>query len=277
MQHTSGDLPSMRTLLLERERCWLRIWLNRPERRNALSREMTDELSAALDLALGDPDVRGIVVRGKGGVFCAGGDLKSFNAAGGADDRAAVVADSRAGGVLFNRINQYPKPVIMLVEGAAIAGGLGLACTGDLVIATADARFSLTETMLGLVPAQIAPFVIGRVGLSRARQLTLTAARFDGRAAEKFGLVHKVADDGPHLEALARAALKDMERCAPDANAATKALLLAAPGLPPERMTDVAAETFADALLGEEGREGVAAFVDKRSPRWAVMDGDETL
>src|SRR5690606_24345836 len=123
----------MKALLLERDGRWLRIWFNRPARRNALSAEMAAALSEALARARRDPAVHGLVIRGKGGVFCAGGDLKAFDAAGGAGDRAAVVADSRAGGALFRQLDTFPKPVVMLLEGAAIAGGLGLACTGDVV------------------------------------------------------------------------------------------------------------------------------------------------
>jgi isohexenylglutaconyl-CoA hydratase len=218
-----------------------------------------------------DRAVRGITLRGKGGVFCAGGDLKGFKAnyQGGAQSVEHVAASSRAAGEMFDLINEMPQVVVMLVEGAAIAGGLGMVCTGDVVAVTRDAKFSMTETTLGIPPAQIAPFVAQRLGLRTARRLMLTAARFDGAEAGRLGLADHVADDVAGLEEVEADVKSQVMRCAPGANAATKEIVLATRHLDRNDMLDLAARGFATCMLSDEGREGVASFLEKRKPAWA--------
>jgi isohexenylglutaconyl-CoA hydratase len=263
--------PALNTLILEKDRAFLRIWLNRPERRNALSEEMASELATAFDHAAKDPVIRAVVLRGAGGTFCAGGDLKGFGAQ---LDRDVVVSGSRSGGALFQYINRFPKPVVVLLEGAAIAGGLGLACAADVVVATRNTRFSLTETLLGLVPAQIAPLVVDRIGTAQARYLTLTAARFDAETASRLGLVHLLAEDADHLEQIANDLLNGIGRCSPNAMALTKQILHECVRWPVERRPDIAAEHFADALLSEDGQEGLRAFAERRDPMWVEQTGE---
>lgn len=263
-------LPETKTLLLERDGFWLTIWFNRPEARNALSQELTEELRAVLRAVRDDRAIRGITLRGKGGTFCAGGDLKGFKAnyQGGAQSLADVAASSRAGGELFDLINEMPQVVVMLVEGAAMAGGLGMVCCGDVVAATREAKFAMTETTLGIPPAQIAPFVAQRLGLRIARRLMLTAARFDGDEAGRLGLADHVVDDAAGLEAVEAGVRRQVQRCAPGANAVTKEILLATRHLDRDAMLDFAARGFAGCMLGEEGREGIASFLEKRKPAW---------
>ncbi len=265
------EYPQTERLLLEFEPGWLTIWFNHPESRNALSSELSAELRAVLDIARTDTAVRGITLRGKGGVFCAGGDLKGFRTlfSGGAQPHEDVAAMSRSAGELFAMIDSMPQVVVMLVEGAAMAGGLGIVCTGDVVAVTREAKFALTETTLGIPPAQIAPFVVHRLGLRIARRLMLTAARFDGADAGALGLADYVVDDAAGLDAVAAQVKAQVMRCAPGANAVTKNIVLAAPHLEREAMLDLAADGFTRCLLGEEGREGVSAFLEKRKPRWA--------
>jgi isohexenylglutaconyl-CoA hydratase len=162
-----------------------------------------------------------------------------------------------------------PQVVVILVEGAAIAGGLGLACAGDLVVVTRESRFALTETTLGIAPAQIAPFVVQRMGLSVARRLMLTAARFDGEQAQRIGLADQVVDDVDALDEAEQKIRTRVMRCAPGANAMTKELLLATTRLEPQAMLDLAAERFAEGMLSDEGREGILAFIEKRKPSWS--------
>jgi isohexenylglutaconyl-CoA hydratase len=269
-------LPETTTLVLEPGDGWLTIWFNRPDARNALSDELTAELRAVLDAVRGDRTVRGITLRGKGGVFCAGGDLKGFrtNLQGGGgggeqDAQAAVEAISRKGGELFEAIDTMPQVVVILVEGAAMAGGLGIVCCADVVAVTRDAKFALTETTLGIPPAQIAPFVVRRLGLSVARRLVLTAARFDGEEAGRNGLADYVVDDAAGLGRVEAEVRAQVLRCAPEANAATKEIVLAAPHLGAEEMRALAARGFARCLLGPEGMEGISAFLGKRKPAWA--------
>ena len=264
-------LPPTNTIETDVRHAWLTIWLNRPEVRNALNEEMVGELRSVLNAVQDDRSVRGITLRGRDGVFCAGGDLKAFQSdfQGGAESHELVAAASRRTGELFRLVNEMPQVVVILVEGAAIAGGLGLACAGDLVVVTRVSRFALTETTLGIAPAQIAPFVVQRLGLSAARRLMLTAARFDGEEAQRIGLADQVVDD---VDALDEAELKiraRVMRSAPGANAMTKELVLAAARLEPQAMLDLAAERFAEGMLSDEGREGISAFIEKRKPSWS--------
>lgn len=266
-----NSLPTCDHLHLDRDRQWLTIWLNRPEVRNALSQELVAELRAVLEAVRGDRSVRGVTLRGKGGVFCAGGDLKGFRAnyQGGSETADDVAASSRAGGELFDLINEMPQVVVILVEGAAIAGGLGIACTGDVVAVTSDAKFSLTETTLGIPPAQIAPFVVQRLGLSVARRLMLTGARFDGAEAGRLGLADHVVEDAAGLDQVDAEIRRQVMRCAPGANAVTKEIALATRHLDRPAMLDFAARGFAECMLSDEGREGIASFLEKRKPAWA--------
>jgi len=269
-----GAYPETSTVLLEHEGAWLTIWLDRPETRNALSSEMADELMAIAHVLHQDETIRGVTLRGRGGTFCAGGDLKGFREIVSGDMATdEVVALSRRAGELFHLVNELPQATIMLVEGAAMAGGLGLACAGDFLIATADALFALPETMLGIPPAQIAPLVVQRIGPSAARRIMLSGARFDGTQAHRIGLVDELAADADDLKARELAIRAGILRCAPGANAETKKLVLAATRLDRDAMMDMAADSFARCLTGPEGKEGIAAFLEKRKPSWA--DGGE--
>lgn len=263
-------LPETSHLVLEADGSALTIWLDRPEAKNALSTGMIEELHAVLDAVRDDRAVRTLILRGRGGVFCAGADLKGFASDQGGEPEAAEVArNNRAFGDLMIKLNEQPQVVVMLVEGAAIGGGLGLACTGDVTIVTRDARFRLSETSLGIPPAQIAPFVTERVGLTQARRLMLTGARFEGEEAVRYGIGHLLAQDAADMEAQCAGVLEQIALCAPGANAVTKAIVFEATRLPRSEALDFAARGFAECMLSDEGREGVSAFVEKRRPAWA--------
>ena len=139
----------------------------------------------------------------------------------------------------------------------------------DVAIAHHQAQFGLPETSLGLIPAQIAPFVVKRIGLTQTRRLALTAARFDGEEAGRLGLVHFVERDAHAMAERLSDVLEQVLRCAPGANATTKALLLATADVPLGALLDQAAEAFSTAIVGTEGVEGTLAFVQKREPVWA--------
>lgn len=264
------QLPDPKLLRLEHSGSTLRIWLNRPDARNALSDEMVQELVEVLDAVRDARSLRSIVIRGEGGIFCAGGDIKGFkNVMQGTMDADGVAASNRSFGDFMLKVNEQPQVVIMLVEGAAIGGGLGLSCVGDVTIVASDTKFRLSETSLGIPPAQIAPFVVERVGLTRARQLMLTGARFDGRQAYEFGLAHVVVEDGDALEAHCANILEQIAACGPVANATTKAILFETTRRTRPQALDFASRGFADCMLGDEGREGIAAFVEKRAPAWS--------
>lgn len=268
-------LPDTRHLELDLQRDWLSVWLNRPEARNALSAEMASELRAVAGILHNRSDIRGVTFRGRGGVFCAGGDLKGFRfLMQQGVDHAEVAAFSREAGLLFHEVNELPQVTVMLVEGAAMAGGLGLVCAGDVIAVTRDAQFALTETMLGIPPAQIAPLVVQRIGLSAARRIMLTGARFDGAEAQTIGVADHLAEDAAGLDTFEAGIRAAVQRCAPGANAATKRIVLAAPHLNRAEMLDTAADGFAECLLGAEGQEGVRAFLEKRKPVWAQTAGN---
>jgi isohexenylglutaconyl-CoA hydratase len=264
-------LPTTNTLALDREDGVLRIWFNTPETRNALTAEVVGELSAVLEAVREDRTIRALVLRGKGGVFCAGGDIKGFKSGlQDVGDAVAIARSNRAFGALMCKLNELPQVVVMLVEGGAIGGGLGLCCVGDVTIVEKQTRFQLSETSLGIPPAQIAPFVLERVGLTQARRLMLTGARFGGEEAVRLGIGHLAADGGEELERLCQEALAQIANCAPGANAATKAIAFETMRRARADALDFAAESFARCMLSDEGREGVAAFLEKRKARWAV-------
>ena len=267
-------LPKFEHVRVEQRGPRLHVMLNRPEARNALSREMVTELMAVAEFLEKNREIGAVVLRGAGGVFCAGGDIKGFKASfeapkpkRGKPDPIAV--NNRRFGKFLIQFNGLPQTVVAAVEGAAIAGGLGLMSVADVVIATAETKFALTETSLGIPPAQIAPFVAARIGVPKARLLALTGARFEAHEAARLGLVDVVCDDAAGLEATLKEILVDIGRCAPGANAATKRLLLASLTTPRGKLLDQAAKDFAACLRGDEGREGVSAFLEKRPTRWA--------
>jgi isohexenylglutaconyl-CoA hydratase len=268
------QLPETQSLILERQGSVLKIWLNRPQAKNALSEEMTDELHLVLDAVRADRSIRTIVLRGKGGVFCAGGDIKGFKSDMQAVSAEQVAKSNRSFGDLMIKINEQPQVVIVLVEGAAIGGGLGLACVADVTLVTADARFRLSETSLGIPPAQIAPFVRERVGLTQARRLMLTGARFQGEEAVRLGIGHQVSMDADDLEAQCQVILGHINACAPGANAVTKGILFESLRRPRAEALDFASQGFAQCMLSPEGLEGIAAFVEKRKPSWADQTND---
>lgn len=262
-------LPHVTALDLDLSGGWLTIWFNQPDSRNAMTQALTEDLLAVLDAVRDNRDVRGITLRGRGGVFCSGGDLKSFrNTLQSLDDPDAVMVASKRGARIFDTVNTMPQVVIAVVEGAAMAGGFGLACCADVAIVHADAKFAFTETAIGLTPAQIAPFVIQKLGRATARRLMLTAARFDGRMAAELGFADIVAETTDDLEAAEVNIRRQTLRSAPGAVADIKSLIHDLPNLDRAAQIQAAAENFTARMLSDEGREGIASFLEKRKPNW---------
>lgn len=266
---------SCKTLDLSSKNGVLHLMLNRPKQRNAINETMISELEKVMAALASDLTTRIVVIRGAGGSFCAGGDLKDFQRNyQGADNVERVAGENRRFGRLLSAINTLPQVVIILIEGAAMGGGVGLTCLGDISICTTDALFSMTETGIGIPPAQIAPFVVQRIGLTQSRRLMLSAARFDGVEAMRLGLVHQVVDNNQTLNAAAQAVIAQVLRCGPHANAAAKEILRSCLEAPLEDTLDMAAIRFAEAIKGDEAREGIAAFHDKRAPAWVLARKD---
>lgn len=242
--------------------------LNRPEQRNAINSRMADEFASTIDWLAGNEDIRVVVLRGAGGHFCAGADIKERHAMSDTDEGVAEIAErNRKGGLAFLAFEALPQTTIAAVEGSAFGGGLGYACLTDITIVTRNARMGMPETTLGVAPAQIAPFVVKRIGLSRARQLMLTGERFDGGLAYEYGIAQYFCEDG-ELDQAVDEVVRRVLQCGPRANAATKEILLRVGSLPGPEMAAFSARIFGELNAGDEGKEGQRAFREKRRPAW---------
>jgi methylglutaconyl-CoA hydratase len=245
------------------------LWLDRPAVRNAFDEAMIAELTGALHALAQDAAVRLVVLRGRGGVFCAGGDLGWMRRQG-AMSQAQNEEDAYALAAMLKALYDLPQLSIVCVEGAAMGGGVGLVAAADVAIAVQDAKFRFSEVRLGLTPATISPYVIEAIGPRMARALFASGEGFDGAYAEKIGLVQYLVEDAQafapliaHLAGLAGAA-------APGAVRDAKALVRDVTGRPiEEALLRETARRIAARRADPEGQEGLAAFLEKRPPRWA--------
>jgi len=246
--------------------------LNRPEKRNALTDDIVAQLTSLCECIAADASVRGLVLRGAGGTFCAGGDFSGFQAlmreplAAGQDPIAVY---NRKFGTLLERLATLSVPTIAVVEGAAIGGGCGLAAVCDRVLVADDASFATPEVTLGLPPAQIAPFIVARIGAKEARWLMLTGAQLSAGDALCLGLADEVATSSL-LSALLVRELAQLKTAEPNAVRATKRIVVDAGlrGLP--AVLDSAADAFAVALRSGKVKEGLTAFGQKRAAAWCT-------
>jgi methylglutaconyl-CoA hydratase len=242
------------------------LTLDRPEVGNALNDEVVQRLGDALDAAAADAAVRVVVLTGAGKVFSAGADLrwmKSMRDAG----AAANADDARRTQALFARIATLPRPVVARVNGPARGGGVGLLAAADVVVMAAEAHFAFTEVRLGIVPAMIAPFVVARLGPARARRLFLTAETFGAAEALAWGLADRVAP-AADLDAAVGAVTADLAKGGPQALAHAKRLVEDVVTLPGAEVGPMTAALIARLRAEPEGQEGMAAFLEKRPPRW---------
>ena len=266
-------LPETKTLLTRFEGGVLHITFNRPESRNSMSPEMLADIEAVFAAIAADRSVRAVALRGAGGHFCSGADLKSMLAGGmkppAAGEPDGIANMNRGFGTMLRKVQNAPQVVIAICEGAVLGGGFGLACVSDIAFAHVDAKFGMPETTRGLPPAQIAPFVVERIGITQARRLALTGAQFRGAEALALGLVHEAFSSEDELQTKLAEAIKKVLHCAPEANAVTKAILLQAGKMDMDLVLDDAAAQFAACARGPEAPEGITAFVQKRPPQWA--------
>jgi isohexenylglutaconyl-CoA hydratase len=268
------NLPEVKSLLLNFDRGVLHVTLNRPESRNALNLAMVTELNAVFDAvqSLAPSQVRALVLRGAGGHFCAGGDLKEMMGGVKAPkpgEPDPLIAFNRGFGNMLRKAANLPCVVIAVCEGAVLAGGFGFACVSDIALAHVDAKFGVPETTRGLPPAQIAPFIVERIGLTQARRLCLTGAQFNGQRARELGIVHEVFADEDELQVRLAETLKQVLNCAPTANAVTKEIVMNSGRGELDAVLDDAAQKFAACVRGSEAPEGITAFMQKRAPKWA--------
>ncbi len=267
----SVDQVDFKTLALRRNGPVLHITLNRPEVRNAMSLTMVRELRAVLAQAEMRAETRVLVLRGAGGHFCAGADLSDMAGARQQlqNNPHALVQTNAAFGDLCVAYAQTGLAVVAVVEGSCMGGGFGLACVADVTLASDSASFRLPETGLGVVPAQIGPFLVERLGYAEAKRLAVTGGKLGPQEALQLRLVHGV-HAGDALDAALAQVQGDILRCAPGAVAATKALIAKARFQSPASLVQEAAQVFSAAALGAEGIEGTTAFLQKRKASWVV-------
>lgn len=236
------------------------VALNRPEARNAMSIQMVKELLSCFTALAGDEGagVRAIVLRAAGSVFCAGGDMRDLAAS---HTPEAERAGSARVDELLRAVNEAPQVVIARVQGPALGGGLGLVCVADIVIAGTHAAFGLPEVRLGLVPALISPYVVARVGLSRARYMMLTGQQLSAQDAYEIGLVHELIPDAD-----LHGVLHEVLQCAPEALRACKQLLFTVTREPDT--LDYRINLLDRLRAGDEARAGIGAFLAKQPAPW---------
>jgi methylglutaconyl-CoA hydratase len=243
------------------------VALNRPELHNAFNEMLVAELTAVLQSLDADASVRAVVLTGHGKSFCAGADLNWMKKMAGYG-AAENLADAQALALMLRTLNGLSKPTVACVRGAAFGGGVGLIACCDIAVAAHDAIFSLSEAKLGLIPATISPYVIEAIGARQARRYFLTAERFTAAEAFRIGLVHDIVPE-PELDDRINEMLGDLLVAGPVAQLECKALIRGVAHRPID--TDVIAGTakhIAAVRASPEGKEGVAAFLGKRSPKW---------
>jgi methylglutaconyl-CoA hydratase len=257
----------MSSIEIERNGGRATLWLNRPERHNAFDDGLIAELSAALAALAADSAIRVLLLAGRGKSFSAGADLAWMKRMAG-NTAAENVADAQKMAEMLHRLDSLPKPTVALVQGAAMGGGVGLVAACDIAIATEDAQFAFSEARLGLTPATISPYVIAAIGPRAARRYFLTAERFDARRALGLGLVSAVVP-AADLAAAANKLADILCQNSPGAMAEAKRLIADVTGRPIDAaLRYETAGRIARQRASAEGREGVAAFLEKRKPNW---------
>lgn len=242
------------------------ITLNRPERRNAISSEMIEDLLAALAAADSDPAVRVLILTGAGKAFCAGMDLEGLQSI--ADQSAEEnLGDSRQMARMFQRVYAFSKPLITAVNGAAIAGGCGIATFSDITLAVPEAKFGYTEVRIGFIPALVSVILRRQVGEKRARELALTGRIFDAAEAFRLGLVTEIVP-AENLMLRAREVAASFLASSPSSLLHTKRLLLHYDEGEVQREIELAIKANAEIRHTEDFREGVTSFLEKRAPKW---------
>lgn len=251
---------------VEREGALARVWFNRPEVHNALSPELGAELAAALHALADDAAVRCVVLGGRGPSFCAGADIGAMKASAGATFTQNLAEAEKLGGV-FAALGDFPKPVVARLHGGVLGGGVGFACACDIAVASEDAKFGLTEVRLGIVPGLISPYVIRRLGDRVARELMLTGERFEAATALRLGLVHHVVP-ASELDAKVNERVGELLKGGPEAQKRIKMLLELWADSGWEEYSSALPRTLAEVRSGDEARDGLAAFFEKRKPKW---------
>jgi methylglutaconyl-CoA hydratase len=242
------------------------VTLARTDSHNALNSALIAELTRCFEEISDDEQVRVVVLAGEGRSFCAGADVGYMR------ETAAFayeenLEDARRLAMMFWTIDECPKPVVAKVQGAAMGGGAGLVAVADVTVVDAETRFAFSEVRLGIAPATIAPFVVRKIGVSHSRSLFLTGERFGAERAREIGLAHEVVPSD-ELGAAVEAKVEELLSGGPLAQATIKALLRRLETAEPMETPGLTARVISELRTGEEGQEGLAAFLEKREPRW---------
>lgn len=243
------------------------IWLNRPEKRNALHPQLVEELKTALDDFTHDANVKVILLRGRGDAFCAGADLSVIQNMQKAS-YAENLEDSRKLAELFQKIYECPKVVVAAVHGHAIAGGCGLASVCDISIASEKALFGYTETRIGFVPAIVGRFLIRKTGLTHAKKLLLTGSLIPADEACRIGLISETVPHNGFEEVIDKITDTLINKTSAEALTATKELLNTVDDMTFAQALEHAIKTNAEARSTDDCKKGIAAFLNKERPEW---------
>lgn len=244
----------------------LHINLNRPQVHNAFNRQMVAELTEIFFDLKDRSDVRVVVLTGNGKSFCSGADLSTV-------DKVSTrgydlnLADGQTIFDLMMAVDSCPKPVVVRINGSAFGGGLGLISCCDIAVSVEEAVFGFSEVRMGLVPAVISPFVIAKIGASKARELFLTGERFGARYAQAIGLVHHVVSKD-NLDSQVATLVSRLNKAAPGAQKDAKRLIESVRNNPKADTRGFTTDLFARRWNHEEANEGIRAFLEKRNPKW---------
>jgi methylglutaconyl-CoA hydratase len=244
------------------------LTLNRGDRHNAFDETLIEEITRGLCELEANKDVRVVVLSAVGKSFCAGADLHWMKRAAGYSDEENL-ADARRLAELMRTLNELKKPTVARVQGAAYGGGVGLVACCDIAIATFEAQFALTEVKLGLIPAVISPYVISKMGEKYARRYFLTAERFGASEAYRIGLVHEIVPDEAGLDEAVGEIVDTLLKNGPQAMSSAKKLVALVSSHPiTGKLIDGTAQAITRQRASVEGKEGIAAFLEKRNPNW---------
>ena len=260
-------MTSCSTLILSRNGHSATVTLNRPEVRNAFNAQSIAELTETFDTLGQDMSLRAIVLRANGSAFCAGADLQWMRQMANFSETENL-ADAALLARMLYAIYRCPIPVVACVQGDCYAGGMGLVAACDIALAADPVQFCLSEVRLGLIPATISPYVIRAMGENAARRYFLTAERFDASEALRIGFVHKVVS-AAELDGAVDAVVSALTSASPHAVREAKRLVREVAGVAPgEAVIADTAQRIATIRASAEGREGVQAFLEKRTPSW---------
>lgn len=244
------------------------LTLNRPQKRNAMNAGMIKEILQVLQNAASDEQIKVLVIKGNGEHFCAGADIKNMEEMITASSDENYSDAQRLADMMY-RIHSFPKPTVVLAQGAIMGGGLGLLAACDIAIASVNAVFAFSEVKIGLAPSTISPYVLNAIGERAAYYYFLTAEKFDAKEAHRIGLIQRVADENT-LQSTGDKLIEQLLQNGPAAMRAVKHLIQY---VAKEKITvslgQKTAEHLADLRVTPEAQEGLKSFLEKRKPRWA--------